>query len=132
MHDVYKKILKKPKKEIFGYRKKLKRQEKDKYDKFDNKYSWLTVEETFEKSQNLGSGLINLNLVENINEWNNMDLKFIGIYSKNCINYFLTDIGCCLYGITIVPVYDTLGEESTQFAFDQTKMKSCFLTLLII
>lgn len=128
IHDVYNKMLKNPKKDLFGYRKQLKKQEGDKEDNFENKYSWLNVQEVFEKSQDLGSGLINLNLIENINEWNNYELKFIGIYSKNSLNYFLTDIGCCIYNITTIPIYDTLGEEATQFAFDQTKMKSCFLT----
>lgn len=54
-----------------------------------------------------------MNLVENINEWNNMNFRFIGIYSKNNLEYFINDIGCCLYNITIVPIYDTLGEEAT-------------------
>ena len=64
-----------------------------------------------------GSGLINKNLVKSINEWKNYNLKFIGIYSKNTANYLIADIGLCLYGITIVPIYDTLGEEATNFAF---------------
>ena len=69
-----------------------------------------------------------MNLVENINEWNNMNFRFIGIYSKNNLEYFINDIGCCLYNITIIPIYDTLGEEATQFSFNQTKMKTCICT----
>lgn len=30
----------------------------------------------------------------------------------------IVDMACILMGITIVPIYDTLGEEATQFAFD--------------
>ncbi len=58
-----------------------------------------------------------------------MNFKFIGFYSKNTVNYFLADIGCCLYNITSIPIYDTLGEEATQFAFDQTKMISCLTSV---
>lgn len=42
-----------------------------------------------------------------------MNFRFIGIYSKNNLEYFINDIGCCIYNITIVPIYDTLGEEAT-------------------
>ena len=31
-------------------------------------------------------------------------------------------------GVTCVPIYDTLGEEATKFAFDQTEMEVCFIT----
>jgi long-subunit acyl-CoA synthetase (AMP-forming) len=33
-----------------------------------------------------------------------------------------------LMGVTVVPIYDTLGEEATQFAFDQTDMEVCFIS----
>lgn len=44
-------------------------------------------------------------------------MKFIGIYAKTSLNFHLVDIACTLYGITIIPIYDTLGEEATLFAF---------------
>jgi long-chain acyl-CoA synthetase len=40
----------------------------------------------------------------------------------------LASLGCLYAGVTVVPIYDTLGEEATQFAFDQTEMEVCFVT----
>ena len=37
-------------------------------------------------------------------------LKFIGIFSKNRKEWGITDIACVLYGITSIPLYDTLGD----------------------
>ena len=42
-----------------------------------------------------------------------MNLKFVGIYSRNRLETFIVDIGCCIQNIVIVPIYDTLGEEAT-------------------
>lgn len=33
-----------------------------------------------------------------------------------------------MYGITTVPIYDTLGEEAVEYAFRQTKMTTIFCT----
>lgn len=57
-----------------------------------------------------------------------MPLKLVGVYSKNCLEYLTLDVACCFYGLTIVPIYDTLGEEATKFAFEQTGMEVCFMT----
>lgn len=61
-------------------------------------------------------------------DWQNINFKFIGIYSKNTVRYLTIDIACGIYGITSIPIYDTLGEEATNFAFKQTQMKTCFTT----
>ncbi len=39
-------------------------------------------------------------------------MKVIGIYSKNRPEWNETDMGCVLYGLTTIPLYDTLGPES--------------------
>jgi len=82
----------------------------------------------FEMAEKVGSGLKNLKLCPVIKEWNDLELSFIGIYSKNTMEYLISDIGSCIQGITIVPIYDTLGEEATEFAFEQTKMQTCFIS----
>ena len=58
-----------------------------------------------------------LGLAPEINEWKNYSLRFLGIYSKNTVEYLVADIGSCIQGITTIPIYDTLGEEATNFAF---------------
>ncbi len=39
-------------------------------------------------------------LVPVINEYKNMNLKFVLIHSKNRYEYNLLDIACCLFGFT--------------------------------
>lgn len=36
-------------------------------------------------------------------------MKFIGIYAKNRVEWLFADLACTLYGLTSVPLYDTLG-----------------------
>ena len=45
-------------------------------------------------------------------------MRFAGFYSKNTVNFMISDIGSCIQNITAVPIYDTLGEEATDFAFE--------------
>lgn len=89
---------------------------------------WFTNGQIRFKYEAIGSGLIELNMVPKISEWNNMTFNFVGVYSKNNLEYVMLDLACIFYAFTIVPIYDTLGEEATLFAFDQTKMSTCFLT----
>lgn len=93
-----------------------------------NNYTWYTNKECFDRAEKIGSGLLNGDFLETTSEYRNIPMKFVGIYSKNTFNFLLTEIACTIYGITIVPIYDTLGEESTIFAFKQTKMKTCFVS----
>ena len=36
-------------------------------------------------------------------------MKLIGIFAKNRYEWMVVDVLCCLYGLTSVPLYDTLG-----------------------
>lgn len=95
---------------------------------YTNEVEWITNSQFRDEAEAIGSGLINQKLVPEINEWRNMTLKFAGIYAKNSMEYLLFDVACTMYGITLVPIYDTLGEEATLFAFNQTKMETCAVT----
>jgi long-subunit acyl-CoA synthetase (AMP-forming) len=65
-----------------------------------------TYNEVFDTAYNLGRFLHarQLYYVEELYK-----MKFIGIYSKNRYEWFVTDWACVLFGITTVPLYDTLG-----------------------
>ncbi len=52
-----------------------------------------------------------------------------GIYSHTSQQFLLSDFAAIIYGFTTVPIYDTLGEEATEFIFEQTKLSVLFLTL---
>lgn len=94
----------------------------------EKKYTWHTYKEALEIAENLGSGMLHLEMAPSRQEFENYNLKFVAIYSKNNVNSFLIDVACCLYGITSVPIYDTLGEDATNFMFKQTNTTTCFLT----
>ena len=88
----------------------------------NGEYAWQTYQQVIDLAKDFGSALILKNLVPSVNEYKNMTLKFIGVYSKNRSEYMILDIACILYGITSVPIYDTLGSEAIDFILDQTKL----------
>lgn len=92
------------------------------------KYTWETYGEVEEISRYIGSGIINLNLFEEKAQFRDYKLKFISIYSRNTREWFLVDIANILYGITTMPLYDTLGEEATDHMFNETELSTVFLT----
>ena len=120
IHDNFKNLLEDPEFQLLGYRKR-------ENGKLAKKFTFLSVREIFEKAEAIGSGLKNLGLINEICEWNDMNFKFMGMYGKNTLNYFLSDIALCIYGITIIPLYDTLGEEAINYTFEQTKMETLFI-----
>lgn len=111
LQDGYKKRLEQPQQNCIGERLL-------KEGKLDNFYTWYSNSQIIQKAEYIGSGLVNMDLVPEINEWRNYSLKCIGVYSKNTLNYLAADIACVLYGFTSVPIYDTLGEEATLYAFN--------------
>jgi long-chain acyl-CoA synthetase len=50
-----------------------------------------------------------------------------GIFSKNRVEWLLTDIGSCLFGLTSIPIYDTLGDENITYVFKHTELTTCFV-----
>jgi long-subunit acyl-CoA synthetase (AMP-forming) len=38
------------------------------------------------------------------------------------------DIACCLYKLTTIPIYDTLGDENITYVFKHTQLTTCFVT----
>lgn len=121
--DIYKRrFVDHPEDKGFGCR------ELDETGHLSNWIHWYSNGWVIAEAEAFGSGLLALNLAPTINEWNSYSLKFVGIYAKNSMEYLISDIACAIYGITTVPIYDTLGEEATLFAFNQTKMTSCIVT----
>ena len=111
-----------PEAPLFGFRKKLSD------GSFEVKYSWYSAKKIYGSAEKLGSGMRNLGLIEKINEWNNMDMEFVGMYSINTVRLLTADISCGIYNYCIIPIYDTLGEESIELALKQTKLKTCLVS----
>ncbi|VDM23836.1 unnamed protein product, partial [Toxocara canis] len=48
----------------------------------------------------------------------------VGIYGKNCPQWFISALACVQQSIAIVPLYDTLGPESVTYIIQQTEMST--------
>ncbi|VDN59561.1 unnamed protein product [Dracunculus medinensis] len=48
----------------------------------------------------------------------------VGIYSKNCPEWFITTLACIQHSIVIVPLYDTLGHEAIKFILEQCELNT--------
>ena len=66
----------------------------------------ITYKEGHDIAVKLCSALMKKGL---IHEEKEEGLKLLGVYSRNVQEFYLLDLACLLYGITCVPLYDTLG-----------------------
>jgi long-chain acyl-CoA synthetase len=83
-------------------------------------YEWLTIKQVDEIKEHFALGMKALNLSpdqEGSRElgdpqdvWN-----FLGIFSKNCKEWAITDLACIRSSVTIVPFFDSLGLDAVQF-----------------
>lgn len=89
----------------------------------------FTYREFYQMSYNLGKALVNGGFfsVESQHK-----MKLIGIFSKNRYEWLATDWACILFGLTTVPLYDTLGIENISYCLNQTEMTTIFATLTTI
>lgn len=93
-----------------------------------NFFSWKSNQQIQIDAECFGSGLLNLGLCPELAEQGMQPLRMLGIYSKNTVEYLIADIAGMMQCISIVPIYDTLGEESTVYTFRVTKMATCLVT----
>lgn len=98
------------------------------YPPLNDYFSFMTYETVEKKIKQIGSGITNLNLAPELNEFEDWKVKFIGIYAKTSIEWFLIDIACSYYGFSVVPIYDTQGGEAIKTMFEQTNFSTLFLT----
>ena len=122
IHDAYRVAFEKPNRQILG------RRERNQDGTLQNVITWFSNKQISRWAEEFGSGLLNMGLVPEINEWNEMNLRFLGFYSINNLEYLIADIGSCMYGITTVPIYADFAEEATEHIFNQTKMSTCLIT----
>jgi len=55
-------------------------------------------------------------------------MKLVGIFSKNRYEWIVADMACMLYGMTIVPLYDTLGIDNLTYCLEHSGIKTLFVT----
>lgn len=54
-------------------------------------------------------------------------MKLLGIFSKNRVEWGLTDMACLLFGITTIPLYDTLGDENITYVLNHCQLETVFV-----
>ena len=113
-------------KNFVGYRKKLGK------GKLDNKYTWITYEEANEKIMNFCRGLNVLNLCPKIDIEGDGTFRLLGIYSKNRPEWLLSYFGAVRDSITIVTIYDTLGDIALEYIFNQTKLSTIVIEAKVL
>lgn len=79
-------------------------------------YKWMTYEQGLKRIENFGSGLVNQGLKPE-------PTTFVGIYSRNCPEWVITEYACYTYSMVIVPLYDTLGPEACAYIINQAEIK---------
>jgi long-chain acyl-CoA synthetase len=76
----------------------------------------------------LGSGVLNLNLVPEISEFRDYKLRFIAIYAGNAPEWIHTDHATNCYGLTTIPLFDEMASETTIHIFRRTNVQTVFTT----
>ena len=72
---------------MVGYRKRISK------DNFEKKYSWITYQETYETCKNFAKGVEFLKLCPTFHSKISGDFKFLGIYSKNRVEWIMAYLG---------------------------------------
>lgn len=99
-----------------GYRKIISQTE------YANNYTFFNYEEVRNMSENFAYNSQKFNLTESRDYGFEGTFKMMGIYSKNCVEWLLSDISCQLNSITVIPLYDTLGLIAIEHIFNQTQL----------
>lgn len=100
----------------FGYRKSI--NEND----FEEKYTYLTYGEISEYAYNFARNVKDLGLATKKSYSFEGEHKIMGIFSRNCAEWLITDIGLQRDSTTSVTFYNTLGDKSFDHIFEQTNV----------
>lgn len=87
-------------------------------------YVWSTFEEVGKRSENFGSGLLNLDLCPARPDPEIRNRGMLGIYAKNRPEWVIAEQGCFTQSIVTVPMYDTLGADSVAYVVKQCGLKT--------
>ncbi len=92
-------------------------------------YKWKSYDEIYALATYVARGMEKLGLAAQ-QEYEGSTLRLVGIYSKNREEWIITDVACWMMSVTNVPLYDTLGEESICWTFEQTMLSTIFMTAI--
>ena len=108
---------------FIGYRKKINK------DELEKKFTWITYEEANELLTNFCLGLNVKNLCPVIDIEKEGPYRFLGIYSRNKKEWLLSFLGAMKDSITIVTIYETLGDLAVEYILEQTQLTTVVIEL---
>ncbi|KAM7542210.1 hypothetical protein Aperf_G00000011865 [Anoplocephala perfoliata] len=102
------------------FKNSLRRQPNDPFlgwhDSLHAPYQWWTYEQVNEKIEACGSGLLEFP------ELMKKSMKCVGIYAVNCPAWKIVEICCYAYGMSVVTLYDTLGQEALSHICNEAEL----------
>jgi long-chain acyl-CoA synthetase len=118
---IYPNYMNKP---CLGYRRS-----KDNKSEFEQKFTWLTYREVWTMSENVCRRLELLKLVPTIDITEEKQrYKFLGFFSRNCIEYVVTDLACQMNGITTIPLNPNLSTDAIEHIINQSEISTVCIT----
>lgn len=78
-------------------------------------YEWMSYAEVGDARSAIGSGMVHLGLEKG---------GRVGLYSVNSVDWMLVDAAAHAFGMTCVPLYDTLGPDTVKFIANHAEL-SC-------
>ena len=54
-------------------------------------------------------------------------MSFVGIFSKNRVEWSIVDIAGILFKLVTIPIYDTLGDENISYVLKHCSLKAVFV-----
>jgi long-chain acyl-CoA synthetase len=108
--------------EALGYRKELENGQ------FDREFTYFTFGQIREMTYNLAKNF-KLNKLTSEEQFEGEGkFQFMGIFSKNCPEWIITDFACQLISATSVTYYSTLGDLAFEHISKQTKVQTICLS----
>lgn len=68
-----------------------------------------------ERAENLARGIIDNKMFSEVADSDGKTIKTVAISAKNCADWMVFDVACCISDMTSVTLYDTLGKEATGY-----------------
>lgn len=93
----------------------------------ESSFCFRSYEDCFESAKLLGSTIKKMFLHSKVHdEQFGIKLDVVGVFSKNREEWVILDIACCFYNITLVPIHETIDNESIEYIIKETKMTTLF------
>ncbi|EAR82521.2 AMP-binding enzyme family protein (macronuclear) [Tetrahymena thermophila SB210] len=92
------------------------------------KYEYKSYKQIYDLGYAIGSGLVKLNLTNHVEEFMDYKLDVIGIYCQNREEWTICDMANAMFGFTMIPLYDTLGQDAISFVLEDSNITACYVS----